>query len=168
MNILEIKEQLATFKVVQCDLFHETVKLDPQTGTPIEKQSSDGMYLERVQLCDMGLRKERLGCAHSSSNNRFNNLISDIQSNDPKVNQLQEDINGVILKIYKLDHEKGDLEKEYALSKKAQDGQKVLTEEVQVNIDACNEKHRGYLKELQELKNSLIDRLDEILLTKSE
>lgn len=162
MTILQIKNKIEQFQVIKCDMYHEKVKVDAQTGHPIMKSSTIESYYERVPLCEITVRSKRLGCAHSSSNNNFLHLIDEINTDDQEIVKLKKEISDLIIQIYALDHKKGDLEKEL-MDSLSNDEVKKMQINVKEKLADCILAHRKLMDELKILKTNLILRLDQLM-----
>lgn len=162
MTILQIKNKIEQFQVIKCDMYHEKVKLDTQTGQPIIKTSSNESYYERVPLCKITERSKRLGCAHSSSNNNFLHLIEELKTDDQEIFNLKKGISNLIIQIYALDHKKGDLEKELADSLGIDEVKKMQVK-VKEKLSDCIKSHRKLMDELNKHRTKLILRLDQLM-----
>ena len=163
MTLTEIKQALEQYHVIQCEMHHELVELDKTTKLPIKSVIGGEEMYQRVNLCANEFRQYQLGCAHSISNNNFNSLIAPLAKEDVVIEQLQDQLNKVILNIYTLDHQKGDLEKQYAKSITPNYLGKVLTAEILENIAAVKLIHREYMSQLGAIKAALIQRIDELI-----
>ena len=159
MTILQIQKKIKQFQVVKCDMYHEKIKLDIKTGQPILKETSNGSSYERVNLCGVVQRSKRLGCAHSSSNNSFLNLIDGLKTNNQEIINIKKRISDLILQIYTLDHKKGELEKELVISNNLDDV-KEKTIKVQEALTDSVLTHRKIMDELKMLKTKLILHLE--------
>ncbi|QNM86531.1 hypothetical protein H9W90_05275 [Polaribacter pectinis] len=153
MTIPEIKNELEKFTVFKCGLKHELVKLDSKTKHPVKKIVSNKEIYERVALCNSSKRAYRLGCAHSNSNLKFNQLVSSIQIDNLEIKRILNEINQVISKIYLLDHEKGNLEKEFAICLENPSNSIV---EIESSINSCKTTHNNYMNDLHLLKTALL------------
>lgn len=162
MTTLQIKNKIEQFQVVKCDMYHEKIKLDIQTGQPVLKGTSNDSYYERVNLCGIVERSKRLGCAHSSSNNSFLNLIDELKTDDQEIINLKKRISNLILQIYTLDHKKGELEKELVISISFDDIQE-KTIKIQEALTDSIMAHRKIMDELKMLKTKLILYLEELV-----
>lgn len=162
MTILQIKQKLEQFQVVKCDMYHEKIKLDIHTGQPILKETSNGSSYERVNLCGIVERSKRLGCAHSSSNNSFLNLIDELKTNDQVIINFKKRISDLILQIYTLDHKKGELEKELVISNSFDD-LKDKSIRIQKELTDSILSHRKIMDEINTLKAKLILYLEELV-----
>ena len=159
MTILQIKNKIEQFHVVKCDMYHEKIKMD-NTGQPILNRTSNDSYYERMNLCETSERSKRLGCAHSSSNNNFLNLIDQLKTDDQKIVDLKKEISDLILQVYTLDHKKGELEKELVISL-GNDNVKKESIKIQERLTDSILTHRKLMDELKMLRNKLILRLEE-------
>lgn len=156
----EIIEKIEEFEVFQCGLYHEKVKIDTTTKLPVKSNSVDEDCFSRVNLCDSRLRRKRLGCAHSSANYQFNNLINSIGIITDDIKETKDTLNATILKIYQLDHKKGDLEKEFA--KAIQNKDTDLKKSIQNKISNCIKLHKTFMNTLNVLKTDIIRKLNAV------
>jgi len=141
-------------------MYHEKIKMDT-TGQPILNRTSNDSYYERMNLCGTSERSKRLGCAHSSSNNNFLNLIDQLKTDDQKIVDLKKEICNLILQVYTLDHKKGELEKELVISLSNHNVKKESIK-IQERLTDSILTHRKLMDELKMLRNMLILRLEEL------
>ncbi|MFT5779209.1 MAG: hypothetical protein ACI837_002166 [Crocinitomicaceae bacterium] len=169
MTLLEIKETLEEFKLVHCGLSHEAVQIDPQTGMAEKLGSSGelGVY-QRVQICEGPLRHYRLGCAHSTANKRFVEIIESTAKSDASIEQQLMEFNRVTSSIYALDHRVGNLEKDRAELLDSSIEIARTSAEVKSELAECKLIHRGYINELDTIKTAAITRIDELIHASAE
>lgn len=163
MTLTEIKQNLNSFQLIQCGLSHEAVQLDSKTNLPIMTGAIDKQFYKRVALCNLKDRKQRLGCAHSSANDKFNKLIDRLPENDEVIKKLKKEFNDVVLQIYMLDHKKGDLEKKYAELLVLCDSSILTSSGIQKEFDSCKLTHKKYINQLSYIKSGIIERIDEMI-----
>ncbi|MEE9407383.1 MAG: hypothetical protein V3V28_04825 [Polaribacter sp.] len=161
MTILQIKNKIKQFQVVKCDMYHEKIKLNNKTSQPILNTTSNDFSYERMSLCAKNKRSERLGCAHSSSNNSFINLIEELKIENQEIDSLKKRISDSILQVYSLDHIKGELEKELVISL-SQNSLKNKSIIIQEKLTDSILTHRKIMEELKLLKDRLILRLEKL------
>ena len=164
MTKQEIRQQLSEFNLVQCGLYHENILMDPETKEPCKNISSNEVQYLRVKLCPMEVRSKRLGCAHSISNKRFEDLMDELKSNDSEILELKNEFNTLFCKIYKLDHVKGELDKELIIHDF--DKSEESRDRIQIKQDLQNsiETHNQLINELGILKEKLLKRVDQLIL----
>ena len=80
-------------------------------------------------------------------------MFLNIEKDSLEIKTIQNQINEIISKIYLLDHTKGNLEKEFAIS--LEENPKI-TDKIQQKITICIYKHRNYMNELSDLKENLM------------
>lgn len=159
-KLKEIHRELSMFKVVKCDMVHEKVLLSKESGLPAE---ANGLStLVRRDLCHKSVRDVRLGCAHSISNYGFNKLVGQLARHHQEFEKYPSEFDGIFLKIYQIDHLKGDLEKNLAESLlEEDDSKKKASEEV---IGDVVENHRSLLAQLDVLRLEVLQLLGEKIL----
>lgn len=161
MTVSEIRQQIEQFELFQCGLYHEKVQLNSVTLSPIKTSVLDEEHYQRVELCKLEDRRKRLGCAHSISNNRFMSLIEGLDTDNSEIKDLQIKIDDVLLQIYTLDHVKGELEKEFAVSLENNPEESVKND-IQIRLKECISTHSGFINELSGLKKELITAIDRL------
>lgn len=161
MTLLEIKEALIKFEVVQCGMYHEKVAIDQDTLLPIKVNNGIEEIYQRVNLCNAELRRWRLGCAHTSANDHFLNLICTIPNQNQTVEQIQQSYHILIGKICELDHQKGNLEKYYAQSLETNSA--LEAQKIKVQIAEVITQHREYMKDFQNLQFKTIAHIEKLL-----
>lgn len=144
MSLTEVIENLEQFTVVKCGMHHEKVLLD-KDETPVKNVIGDDVSFARMQLCEG--RRQRLGCAHTSANDRFNRLLESVE-HVAEIPRLREEFNNLILKVYQLDHIVGNLEHDKATGKIVDD-----------QLEDCKRQHASLMDQLNETKLSIIAQL---------
>lgn len=150
----EVFARLKEFTVVNCGMVHERVKMD--NGTPLIYQTENGYDCERLSLCPKKVRASRLGCAHASSNFQFQKYLSELSELNADFSAYKDELNSLLMSIYKLDHQKGELEKQLAIN---------LLEDKKVNriksqIQETVSLHNELMEQLRELKQNILDLLE--------
>ncbi|ARV14485.1 hypothetical protein [Polaribacter sp. SA4-12] len=163
MTLHDIKSNLEDFELFQCGMYHEKVRLDPKTKLPLKTNIIGENQFLRIDLCNSKLRKKRLGCAHSSANLNFNELINKIEIDSIHIKEIQIKINETILNIYELDHKKGNLEKEFAEVLLNTIPNLETRNNIQNKIGICISLHRDYIATLKVLKDELINIIDQTI-----
>ncbi len=129
--------QLANYKVVKCGMHHEKV-----VGGGVGTET-----LERNGLCATRERSVRLGCAHASSDRSFRSILSEMETYDRRFGALKEDFSKAMIQVYRLDHKKGDLEKQLFCSAGTE---RVI---IQEQIDETLGEHRALLDVIESVYN---------------
>lgn len=164
MTLPEIRENLEHFKVVKCKLSHEVVAMDRNSGKALKTEVSGETVYSRVNLCAINERKIRLGCAHSSANHSFNELLNKLPKNDSILEGLQKEFNDVVLQIYQLDHVKGNLERDFALNSDVNFSGTISEQEIRFKLNECEDLHGKSMDRLDSLRKALIKRIDELII----
>lgn len=111
-NTLEdLAEYIRQIRVVQCGLRHELV-----TGHHIACYDASGkepeLGYERTGFCAASVRRQRLGCAHTSCNAQLIHYLKASASDHPDFAGLAAELNQIFAAIYALDVAMGALEKQ--------------------------------------------------------
>lgn len=164
MTLNQIKEALATFKTVSCKMYHEKVALDTTTGLPQTQPAPDGVTFTRVSLCEA--RHERIGCAHTRANSRFNRLLDQLPRQEFAPFQAQ--FNELTNQIYFLDHQKGDAEKQLAVLQLASSPDQAAILQQKAAIEQLEIRHEQLIRQLSMLKDEILKQLDQLILNESK
>ena len=155
-HITQFLEKIQAFQVVTCNMHHERVAFD-KDRQPLYKKTGDNISFTRQRLCNLTLRKERLGCAHSNANMNFIRLLDDLATHLPtysnQILRFKHNCSTLITNIYKLDHEKGQLEHNLALCKLTVN----LHQEDQLAVISkqLKDRHEQLMEELSVLKSDI-------------
>ncbi|MEO0339583.1 MAG: hypothetical protein AAF242_10250 [Bacteroidota bacterium] len=163
MNLIETKEWIRSYKVNHCGLFHEEVLLDPKTNRPLFTGSLENPIYKRTNLCDSTTRKKTLGCAHSSANMTFDQLMDDLPKEDPIFSLQRDQLQETFFQIHMIDHKKGNLEKDVADCLNSEIIAKQRLEEVRAAIEICKKEHSQLLDQLAGLQSKILERIDELI-----
>ena len=163
MTIVEIQQKIASFQVVPCQLHHEIVQLDVNTQQPVKSGTIESPNYQRVSFCPKEIRKKRLGCAHSYANESFMETLNQLPKKDHVIEDLKTQMDEVICKIFVLDHQKGELEKDWAKALEAKNNDTIIQSELQQQIATCIEQHTQVMTQLSALKERVVDRLGELI-----
>ena len=138
---------------------HEKVKLDAE-GSPKQNSIADAVVFERISLCPSKDRDIRLGCAHTMVNVHFKTILSDLKQLIPTkwkiIASFELDFNALILKIYTLDHKRGNLEHDLALLH-ISSGPDIDREKLLESIRDLELDHDGLMSDLDDLKQAIIE-----------
>lgn len=158
----ELRAQLAAYKTVQCGLMHEQVQTILDDSTMHDGDLSQ-LVVQRKGFCDRHERRKWLGCSHTIANDNFAMLADKVYDagipiTDARPSALIKDI---VLKVYLMDHEKSRMEKQKAVAAHLQQEEKfdIASQELR-NIVA---RHRVLISELEEIRSSIMHRIDEVL-----
>ena len=119
-KINKLRLQFQKFEIVKCGMYHEHVVFG-LNKKPVYREDNKTLVFNRVELCNTEDRVVRLGCAHSSSNHSFEELLDSLSALLPRksllILNLKNEFKAVVSRIYMLDHKKGQLEHDLALCK---------------------------------------------------
>jgi hypothetical protein len=157
-QLVQLSEQLAMFATVCCGLMHEQV-LEISGGTVTDTIDLDKLDVRRKGFCNMDIRRKLLGCAHTKANDIFARLVDAVYDTGILSTAFPPSttVNDLSLKIYLLDHEKGQMEKRYALAcQKGEEHEIKAVEQVLKDILA---RHETILSQLEQLRQSIMDQI---------
>lgn len=159
-NLLELRQKLAAYRTLSCQLVHEHV-MDFITDPIPEDMDLSEVLVKRRGFCTPALRKTTLGCAHTLANEHFSRLADAVHATgilgDATLPSI--DLTNIIVRIYKMDHEKGALEKRFAFAER--NGNIPEMESVRAMISELLTRHAAYIDELEEYRKQLFNRIDE-------
>jgi hypothetical protein len=157
-----VKQQLAGYRVVQCALAHERVVSLSRNEYGISP-THPGWQIDLKGFCDRSSRQQRLGCAHTTANERYRNLVGkliDAGIAADLVAPLAE-VDEIVMSIYRSDHEKARLEKQCAVFREEGHGSELHEAELQLN--ALLGIHFNLLDRLGTLHRHILIRIDALL-----
>ena len=164
-NIMETFDDIKSFDVVQCSMHHEKVAFDKK-GSPIHSLQGNSVVFDRIQLCAPEYRCLNIGCAHSSSNIKFERLLEHLETLLPKdadqIMLFKNQFQSTITKIYALDHKVGHLEHELALCllKPNHDRNRHL----KASMAILKSEHKGLICELSRIKSDIEQFIDNVII----
>ena len=144
------------FEIVKCGMYHEHIVLDVNKKA-VYKEDNNTIIFNREKLCNTEVRAVRLGCAHSSSNHNFEELLDSLSALLPRksllILNLKNEFKAVVSRIYMLDHKKGQLEHDLALCKITLD----YSENEALAQLSCRikEEHNMLMEDLVEIKANI-------------
>lgn len=150
----EIYARLKEFTVVNCGMVHERVKME--NGNPLIYKTEDSYDCTRLSLCPKKVRDIRLGCAHASSNLRFRNYLDKLCELDADFRVYEDELRSLLMAVYTLDHQKGELEKQLAIH--LSEDKKVTG--IKSQIRRAVSQHNELMEQLRELKQHILALLE--------
>lgn len=142
------------FTVVNCGMVHERVKID--NGNSIIYKTDDGYDCKRLSLCPKKVQDIRLGCAHTSSNFRFQNYLDMLCELYNNFEIYKDKLNSLLMAVFKLDHQKGELEKQLAIHL----SEDKKTAGIKRQIQEAVSQHNELMEQLRELKQNIFALLE--------
>lgn len=162
-------QQLAAYRTLQCAQHHETVV---QISPAADNRRSDhpDWQIRLKGLCDINLRNSTLGCSHNNVLTRYNKLIGTLVNEEliDETNIPLQEINDVVLRIYFMDHEKGTLEKAYAVWKQDPASNREAGEEAAGKLRSLREEHTMLVNRLDLLHQNVLQELSRIMETERQ
>ena len=158
-----VREQLGAYKTVQCGMSHEKVVAVTRSEFSI-RNDHPGWHIQLKGLCDVKVRRFLLGCAHTMATDSYRGLVNQlinrkiVGADTVPISEIDE----VILAIYKLDHEKGRLEKLHAvLAREPGNGRQIA--ETENELQQAKDTHARLIGRLELLHQRVLRKLDELL-----
>lgn len=161
-HLAQLREQMASFRVVPCRLMHEEVIQLLDNELPASGDFAE-LTVRRRGFCVPALRRQLLGCAHTSANDAFSRLADTAYATGAlgDMEKPSSVLSEIILRIYQMDHEKGRLEKRFALANHQNDSRMLLS--IQHDIAAVIARHDAAIAELECYRNYLLTQLNTAL-----
>ncbi|SKA18423.1 hypothetical protein [Sediminibacterium ginsengisoli] len=161
-QLLQLREQLVLFRTVSCRLAHEQISGITACNGADEDASS--YHFQRDGLCRPELRKMTLGCAHTGANDRFCQLIDKAFATGLLNATISPSLtlNEIIVAIYKMDHEKGDLEKELAIARYNNHHETIRA--LEHELAELVTRHTNAISRLEKIRYGLMEQIDAAIL----
>jgi hypothetical protein len=159
-----IKEEMSRYHTAACGLIHEKVML-PKNSMPAEEDPSVMQPgFPRLGFCNASDRQWRLTCAHTMAAARFNRLLDQLAGTglveEGRVHSGK--INALLTEIYLLDHQKGNVEKDYAVLRR----QSAPAPELQATRNKLNEiilRHSDLVGQVEALRAEILCEVEEAM-----
>ncbi len=163
-RLIGLRQELAVFNTMPCRMIHEKavgVIEDPFSGDP----DYEGLTILRRGLCPKELRRTTLGCAHTPANEAFGKLLDELSkvTGISKEASPWSELTNVIVAIYKLEHEKGNLEKRLAVLARSEE----QDQEQKVIVDRLGEvttTHVHAVAALEKIRLETLQTIDKLLM----
>ncbi|HEY0066009.1 MAG TPA: hypothetical protein VGB46_01560 [Flavisolibacter sp.] len=159
-----IKEEMSRYHTAACELIHEKVML-PKNSMPAEDDPSVTQPgFPRLGFCNASDRQWRLTCAHTMAAASFNRLLGRLADTGLlEAGRIQsEKINALLTEIYLLDHQKGNVEKDYAVLRQ----QSAPAPELQSTREKLNEiirQHTILVRQVEALRGEILYEVEEAM-----
>lgn len=157
----EIKEEMSRYHAAACELIHEKVMLAKNSMPAEDDPSVTQPGLPRLGFCNASDRQWRLTCAHTMAASRFNRLLGQLADTGlVEADRIQfEKINALLTEIYLLDHQKGNVEKDYAVLRQ----QSASTPELQSTREKLNQiirQHTILVRQVEALREEILGEVE--------
>ncbi|NJL76840.1 MAG: hypothetical protein HC892_19280 [Saprospiraceae bacterium] len=160
-----IREQLRELKAVKCAMYHEKMKLDVASNLFVSNANPDALF-ERTGFCSLAIRKQRLACAHTSARYLLRAALSLLNVQDTQNTSLyhtwEQELNRLEDTIHSTDHQKGDLEKEYAIL--WNNGQVEEAQNLTLQIAALEKIHSNCVEQIDQLRYNILHQIEDVIL----
>lgn len=154
-----LRDELAVYRTVQCQLMHEQVVALFKESIA-EDGNDEQLKARRKGLCPIAGRRNLLGCAHTNANDTFAQLADGVYEMGilKTAKRPSEIIQTLVVQVYLIDHEKGDLEKQMALAKYHQHSEAVVR--INAAIQEVISRHATVIGQIEQFRQELMHQLD--------
>jgi hypothetical protein len=161
-SLRALRDQIASLQVTRCRMFHERVRVENGAVLRVSRGEAEPAVV-RIGLCSPEVRARNLACGHTMARYVLLDAVQALHAAgtlpDDAHAHLRHALATVIDAIHLLDHEKGDAERQHALSSEGKQGPIERDAEVR-RLEA---QHDGYAAEIAELQRTILAHLDAAL-----
>lgn len=161
-QLLQLRNELSAFQTVSCRLMHEQVQHFIDESIP-DDADVEQLRVKRKGFCNAGMRRNWLGCAHTTANDTFVRLADSIYNTCilKMATHPSNTINDLIMKIYLADHEKGEMEKRKAFAQHQQRPEEVIS--IQCALQEIVARHQAAIDVLEQLRSEIMGQLNKAI-----
>jgi hypothetical protein len=148
---------MSRYHTAACELIHEKVML-PKNSMPAEEDTSVMQPgFPRLGFCNASDRQWRLTCAHTMAAARFNRLLDQLAGTGlVEAERIQsEKVNALLTEIYLLDHQKGNVEKDYAVLRR-QSAPAPELQSAREKLNAIIHQHTILVRQVEALREEIL------------
>jgi hypothetical protein len=170
-----LREQVAALQVTRCRMFHERVRVENGAVLWVHRGEPEPSPV-RIGLCSPEVRARNLACGHTMARYVLLDAVRALHAagrlpraaHDP----LEQALEGVCNGIHLLDHQKGDAERELALSSEREHRSRGEPAEEEATGEAAHaaaevrrleEQHDVYAEQIRELQVAVLAHLEAAL-----
>lgn len=159
LQLLELKEKLSVFQTVSCRLMHEQVQ-EIMDDSITDYADLERLMVRRKGFCNPAMRRTWLGCAHTMANDTFARLSDCVHATGILHTDTIPSIgfNDLVVEIYRIDHEKGRMEKRKALAQKQNDTAELIN--IADSMQDIIYRHQCCIKQLEQMRSDLMCQID--------
>jgi hypothetical protein len=162
-SLESLRDRIASLQVTRCRMFHERVRVENGAALRVYRGEVEPAVV-RIGLCSPEVRARNLACGHTMA--RY--LLLDAVRALHEAGKLPDDVHDPLLQtlvnvsdaIHLLDHQKGDAERQLALSSEG----KQQPSERAAKVKLLEEQHDAYAEQIRELQRAVLEHLDAALL----
>ncbi len=170
-SLRALREQVASLQVTRCRLLHERVRVENGAALRVFR-GEPGPSLVRIGLCGPEVRARNLACGHTMARYVLLDAVGDIHAAgrlpDATHDPLRQALESVCNAIHLLDHQKGEAERQLALSSEGmhrscggsaeEEGTGAATGSAEVR--RLEAQHDAYAEQIRELQGVVLAHLD--------
>jgi hypothetical protein len=161
-----LRKEIGELEAVKCQMYHEKMKLDVASNLFLLSTAPDALF-ERTGFCSLAVRKQRIACAHTTARYLLREALSLLQKQDGQNNTIYDkwwqELNQLEDSMHSTDHQKGDLEKEYAVLWNS--GQIEEARNLASQIKELEKIHSDCVDQIDRLRYDIIHKIDDVITT---
>jgi hypothetical protein len=161
-SLRTLREQVASLQVIRCRMVHERVRVEDGVVLRVSRGGAEP-GLVRLGLCSPGVRGRNLACGHTMARYVLFDAVHALP--DAIRDPLLEALESVHNAIHLLDHQKGDAERQLALSSEMKnelcEGARASeTPRWASEIKRIEQQHDLYAEQIREIQAGVLAHLD--------
>jgi len=161
-SLRALRDQIASLQVTRCRMFHERVRIENGTALRVYRGEPE-LAVVRIGLCEPEARARNLACGHTMARYVLLDAVHALRAAGvlpgAAHDRLQRALETVSDAIHLLDHQKGDAERQLALSSEG----KQRTGAGAAEVKRLEEQHDAYAEQIRELQRTVLAHLDAAL-----
>jgi chaperonin cofactor prefoldin len=150
-----LRDRIAALHVTRCRMSHERVRVENGAALWVSRGGEE-RSLVRVGLCSPEVRARNLACGHTMARYVLLDAVGALHAAGRLPgrahDELREALENVSNSIHLLDHQKGDAERDAALSSDA--------DRASAEVKRLEEQHDAYAERMRELRAAVLAHLD--------
>ena len=156
-----LRDRIASLRVTRCRMFHERVRVEDGIVLRVSRGEPEPVVV-RIGLCSPEVRARNLACGHTMARYVLLDAVQALHAagmlpDDARAG-LQQRLTAVSDAIHLLDHQKGDAERQLALSCEGKQPCEGAAE-----VRRLEERHDAYAEQIRELQGEVLAHLDDAL-----
>ncbi len=163
-KLRRLREEVASLQAVKCRMYHEKMQL--KNGLPVSAAVPAAVF-ERVGFCSPAIRAKRMACAHTTARYVLRDAIQELQRLDSRNESMYQhwcnELNTVEDTIHATDHQKGQVEKEYATLLSKTSATPTQLAQKQQLIEQLEQTHSQCVDEMEQVRQRILERLTDFL-----
>jgi hypothetical protein len=157
-----LRDQIASLQVTRCRMFHERVRVENGVVLRASRGEQETAVV-RMGLCSPEVRARNLACGHTMARYVLLDAVQALHAAGMLPHAARDDLHQALTTvsdaIHLLDHQKGEAERQLALSSegKPQPGERAAA------VESLEERHDAYAEQIRELQRTVLAHLDAAL-----